>query len=110
MSRLGVRPVQKRPDLRKYVGVCLTCNHWQVDIRPGAISDLGGWLDAMRAIGEAHAAHVGATADPDAALCPGAGGRVKFQGQWAEPPKMGSGKDADGTLALQPLPRWWVTA
>jgi hypothetical protein len=109
MSRLGLAPVNRRPDLRRYVGVCMTCRHWQVDVRSAAISDLGGWLDAMRAIGEAHAAHVGATATPDADRCPGAGGRVKYEGQWVEPPKMKGGNAADGTLALEPLPRWWVT-
>lgn len=108
MSRLSVQGTQHRPDLRRRVGVCMTCNHWQVDIRSGAISDLGGWLEAMKAIGEAHAAHVGASATPDAELCPGAGGRVKFDGQWVEPPKMQSGNEADGTLALVLLPRWWV--
>lgn len=98
----------KRPDLRRYVGVCMTCRHWQVDVRAGAISDLGGWLEAMKAIGEAHAAHIGSTPTPDVEQCPGAGGRVKFGDQWAEPPRMESGKLADGTLALEPLPRWWV--
>jgi hypothetical protein len=107
---MNLAPTQKRPDLRRYVGVCLTCHHWQVDLRGGAISDLGGWLEAMKAIGEAHAAHVGALGtDPDADLCPGAGGRVKFGDRWVDPPKMTSGNDADGTLALHPLPRWWVT-
>ena len=99
----------KRPDLRRHVGVCLTCNHWQVDVRPGAISDLGGWLEAVRAIGEAHSAHVGMSTQPDDEVCPGAGGRVKVLGQWTEPPKMESGDPATGTLALHPLPRWWVT-
>jgi hypothetical protein len=92
-----------RPDLRRYVGVCMTCDHWQVDVRPGAISDLGGWLPAMKAIGEAHSEHVWHE-------CPNGGGRVKFAGQWAEPPRMASGKPADGTLALHPLPRWWVAS
>ena len=109
MSRLGKQGTRKRPDLRRYVGVCLTCNHWQIDVRSGAISDLGGWLEAMKAIGEAHAAHIGASATPDPDTCPGARGRVKYDGQWVEPPKMSSGNAADGTLALQPLPRWWVT-
>jgi hypothetical protein len=108
MSRPGPQGTQQRPDLRRCVGVCLTCNHWQVDVRAGAISDLGGWLEAMRAIGEAHGAHIGASTAPDVEQCPGAGGRVKYEGQWVEPPLMGSGKPADGTLALQPLPRWWV--
>lgn len=108
-TRLGIQGTRKRPDLRRYVGVCLTCRHWQIDVRAGAISDLGGWMEAMRAIGEAHAAHIGSTTQPDAEVCPGAGGRVKYEGQWVEPPKMKSGKDADGTLALEPLPRWWVT-
>jgi hypothetical protein len=34
---------------------------------------------------------------------------VKYEGQWVDPPKMQGGNDADGTLALEPLPRWWVT-
>ncbi len=106
--RLGIQSVSKRPDLRRYVGVCMSCEHWQIDIRPGAISDLGGWLDAMKAIGEAHAAHIGAYPEPDPDLCPGAGGRVKYEGQWVEPPLMQSGKPAEGTLALTPTPRWWV--
>jgi hypothetical protein len=107
-ERLGIAGIANRPNLRKYVGVCMTCNHWQIDVRSGAISDLGGWLEAMKAIGEAHAAHIGAGPTPHAeSLCAGAGGRVKFGEQWVEPPTMKSGKPADGTLALQPLPRWW---
>lgn len=90
-----------RPDIRKHVGVCMTCDHWQVDVRPGAVSDLGGWLAAMKTIGEAHADHIREE-------CVNAGGRVKFQGQWAEPPKMSDGETATGTIALHPLPRWWV--
>lgn len=108
MARLGIQGTRQRPDLRRYVGVCLTCNAWQVDVRPGAISDLGGWQEAMRAIGEAHAAHIGSTRNPDPDQCVGAGGRVKYDGQWVDPPLMKSGKPADGTLALEPLPRWWV--
>ena len=102
MSRLGVAATNQRPDLRRYVGVCMTCHHWQVDVRAGAISDLGGWLQAMKAIGQAHADHIHGE-------CPNAGGRVQFDGQWVEAPVMESGKAADGTLALQPLPRWWVS-
>ena len=102
MSRLGVQPTRQRPDLRRYVAVCMTCRHWQVDVRPGAISDLGGWTEAMRAIGEAHVEHL--------EDCPGAGGRVKFGDRWVEPPTMKSGKVADGTLELRPLPRWWVAS
>ena len=91
-----------RPDLRRYQGVCLSCEHWQVDIRPGAVSDLGGWLPAMQEIARAHAAHL-------ADECPNPGGRIRFEGSWVEPPKMNSGKPAEGTLALEPLPRWWVS-
>lgn len=89
-----------RPDLRRYVGVCLSCQHWQIDVRPGAISDLGGWREAMQAIAWDHSRHL--------LECPGAGGRIKFDGRWVEPPKMQDGKPATGTLALEPLPRWWV--
>lgn len=96
---------QRRPDLRHWFGICLTCHHWQIDVRPGAISDLGGWRDTMKAIGEAHAAHVWGTGEQQ---CPGAGGRIKFGDTWVEAPRMESGKPADGTLALQPFPRWWV--
>lgn len=91
-----------RPDIRRHVGACMSCNHWQVDVRPGAVSDLGGWLAAMRAIGEAYHEHIYNE-------CANAGGRIKFGDQWVEPPKMESGNPADGTLALHPLPRWWVT-
>lgn len=92
----------KRPDLRSHVGVCLACHHWQIDIRIGAISDLGGWVGVMTAIGEAHREHTSRE-------CVNQGGRIKFDGQWVEPPTMPvSGKPADGTLALEPLPRWWA--
>lgn len=102
MTRLGMAPTSRLPDLRRYVAVCMTCNHWQIDVRPGAISDLGGWLESMKAIGEEHVAHL--------EDCPGAGGRVNFAGQWVDPPRMKSGKEATGTMALHPLPRWWVAA
>lgn len=102
MSRLGLKPTGSRPDLRRYVAVCMTCSHWQIDVRPGAISDLGGWVEAMRAIGEEHVVHL--------EDCPGAGGRVKFGDRWVDAPLMKSGRVADGTLALTPVPRWWVAS
>jgi len=102
MTRLGIQPARHRPDLRRYVAVCMTCHHWQVDVRAGAISDLGGWVEAMRAIGGEHAAHM--------EDCPGAGGRVKFGDRWVDAPLMKNGDAADGTVMLQPLPRWWVTS
>ena len=108
-ARLAVEAHRSRPDLRRHVGVCMSCRHWQIDIRPGAIADLGGWQQALREIGEAHAAHVGMSKEPDADICPGAGGRIKYGDQWVEPPLMESGNVADGTLEIQPLPRWWVT-
>lgn len=89
-----------RPDLRQHVALCMSCEHWQVDVRPSSIRDLGGWVGSMKAIALAHHEHL--------SECPGAGGRVKFNGQWVEPPRMQSGKPADGTLAMMPLPRWWV--
>lgn len=89
------------PDVRKYVGVCMACHHWQIDVRAGAVSDLGGAQDAMWALAQAHSEHL-----PD---CPGAGGRIKFNDQWVEPPKMSDGKTATGTMMFQPLPAWWVT-
>ena len=86
----------------------MSCHNWQIDVRPGAISDLGGWLEAMQAIGLAHAAHIGVDSpELDEETCPGAGGRVKFNGQWVEPPRMSDGKPATGMLALEPFPRWW---
>jgi hypothetical protein len=100
--------VSSRPNLRLYQGVCLSCQNWQIDVRPGAISDLGGWREAMQAIAAAHAAHLGVdNPELDGENCPGAGGRVKFNGQWVEPPRMSDGKPASGTLALEPFPRWW---
>ena len=96
-----------RPDLRRYQGVCMSCHNWQIDVRPGAISDLGGWLEAMKAIGLAHAAHIGKSTTPDGETCPGANDRVNLYGRWVEPPRMESGHPAEGTLALEPFPRWW---
>ena len=69
---------QRLPDLRRYVAVCTTCRHWQLDIRPGAISDLGGARDALWAIGLAHSEHIRDD-------CPGAGGRVNLDGRWVLP-------------------------
>ena len=89
-----------RPDLRRSVGVCMTCHHWQVDVRPSAISDMGGWNAAMWAIGEAHLEHL--------SECPGAGGRINFAGRWVDAPKMSGGKPAEGTIGMHPTPAWWV--
>ncbi len=91
----------KAPDIRRYVGVCMACHHWQIDVRPGAVSDLGGSRAALWAIGEAHVDHM--------AECPGAGGRIKFGDQWVEPPRMSDGATASGTIQMEPLPRWWST-
>lgn len=100
MKRLNIQPTRNTPDVRRYVATCMSCEHWQIDVRPGAVSDLGGSQAALMAIAEAHVEHL--------KECPGAGGRVKFNGQWAEPPLMASGKPSDGTLALNLLPVWWV--
>ena len=99
--RLRIPERQGSPDVRRYVGVCMTCRHWQVDVRPGAVSDLGGARPALMAMAQAHADHL-----PD---CPGAGGRVQYEGQWVEPPLMQDGRESSGSLELSPLPRWWVT-
>lgn len=88
------------PDVRRYVGVCMSCRNWQIDVRPGAVSDLGGGQPAFWAVGEASADHL--------RDCPGAGGRVKFGDQWVEPLRMSGGQQADGSLEMQPFPRWWV--
>lgn len=90
----------KAVDLRRYVGICMTCEHWQIDVRPGAISDLGGWREVLQTCAREQAAHL--------TDCPGAGGRVKFEGRWVEPIKMANGNPATGSLAFHPLPRWWV--
>lgn len=91
---------RRSPDVRKYVGLCMACEHWQVDVRPGAVSDLGGAQSATWALAQAHSEHI--------ADCPGAGGRVKYQGQWVEAPRMSDGQSATGALMFQPFPRWWV--
>lgn len=88
-------------DIRRYVGVCMSCHHWQIDVRPGAVSDLGGSRPALMAMAEAQAEHL--------KDCPGAGGRVKFGDRWVEPVRMSSGNPADGMLQMEPLPRWWVS-
>lgn len=89
------------PDIRRYVGVCMACHHWQCDVRPGAVSDLGGSQAALMALAEAHNEH--------RADCPNDAGRIRFGGQWVERPDMASGKQADAVLQMEPLPRWWVT-
>ena len=88
------------PPLRNVVAACCGCNHWQADVPPRVIRDLGGDKAALVLLGEAHAAHL--------AECPGEGGRIKVLGQWTERPQMSNGKTADGVVALYPLPRWWV--
>ena len=102
MSRMQIAGTSERPDLRRYQAVCMSCEHWQVDVRAGAISDLGGWMPAMKAVARAHSEHVFNE-------CPNAGGRIKFEGKWVERPTMKSGNEPTGVLALQPFPRWWVT-
>lgn len=92
----------KRPDLRRCVVVCLACWHWQADVRAGALSDVGGWLETMKALAWAHAEHI------HAGECVGAGGRVKYQGQWVEPPPFEDGTRPTGVLGFVPLPAWWV--
>lgn len=88
-------------DLCQFIGVCLGCGHWQVDISPRGRSEHGGQNAAMHAVCDAHFEH---TAD-----CPGGTeGRVLFNGQWVERPKMSDGADPTGVVAFQPLPRWWV--
>lgn len=101
MRELKTSPPPRTPDIRRYIGVCMACHHWQVDVRPGAVSDLGGAQPALMAIAQAHVEHLDD--------CPAGAGRVKFGDTWVEPPRMESGRRADGTLEMQPFPRWWVT-
>lgn len=100
MKRLRVDPTRRTPDIRRYVGVCMTCRHWQIDVRPGGVSDLGGARPTHMAMVEEHRAHL--------TDCPGAGGRVIFEGQWVEAPLM-DGRPVAGAMELNLLPRWWVT-
>ena len=102
MSRLRVADSPLRPDLRRHVLICLGCNHWQIDIRAGAISDLGGWQSALMVLAAEHYQH-------QLNDCVNPAGRVLFEGKWVDPPKMSDGKPANGTLAFSPVPRWWVT-
>ena len=101
-KRLHLRERPGTPDVRRYVGVCMTCRHWQIDVRPAAVSDLGGARLALEAMASAQAEHL-------ATECPGAGGRVSFNGQWVDPPLMKDGQQSTGSLEFNPLPRWWVT-
>ena len=89
------------PDIRRYVGVCMGCHHWQIDVRPAAVSDLGGSRATLMLVAEENAEHL--------KECPGAGGRVRFGDQWVERMRMTNGDPADGMLQMEPLPRWWVT-
>lgn len=79
--------------------VCMGCHHWQVDVSPRAVREIGGLAGFAHAVATAH------TEDHD---CPGAGGRIKVLGQWVERPPMASGAQADAVLGAFPLPRWWV--
>lgn len=101
MARLGIASTPQRPDLRRHVCVCTACNHWQIDVRAGAISDLGGWLPALEAMALEHSLHLNE--------CVNAEGRINVMGKWVEPPLMSDGKPANGTLVFYPVPRWWVT-
>lgn len=99
MTRLRIQE-RPTPDVRRYVGVCMTCRHWQIDVRPGAVSDFGGVQPALMVIAQEHADHL--------AECPGSGGRVQYNGQWVDPPLMQDGRESSGSLEFNPLPRWWV--
>lgn len=88
------------PDARRYIAVCMACQHWQCDIRPGAVSDLGGSHPALMAVAQAHVGHL--------ADCVGADGRIKVGDQWVERPSLSDGKTADGVMEMHPFPPWWV--
>ncbi len=90
------------PDASAVALVCMSCEHWQCDMHPRAIPQLGGRRAALMALAQVAADEHG----PDS--CPGAGDRVKFRGQWVEKPNMDSGEKPTGMLAAYPLPRWWV--
>lgn len=89
------------PDIRKVVASCSRCHHWQIDVRPGAVSDLGGAQEAFMAIAYAHLDHL-----PE---CPaGDEGRIRVNGVWVDPPKMSDGAPATAALEMQHVPPWWV--
>ena len=94
---------RRKMDVCRFVGVCMGCEHWQVDVTARARSEHGGQDAAMWAVAEAHNEHVQTE-------CPrGTEGRVLFNGQWVEPIKMGDGTTATASMAMHPLPRWWVS-
>lgn len=41
--------------------------------------------------------------------CPGGlNSRIKFNGKWVDQPVLSDGRQADGSMAVYALPRWWV--
>ena len=89
-------------DVCQAVAICMGCERWQIDATPRGRSDHGGQNAVTWAMAEAHNEHARNE-------CPrGTEGRVLFNGQWAEPPKMADGKPATAAMAFHPLPRWWV--
>lgn len=90
------------PDPTTVALVCMSCEHWQADVHPRAVSDFGGRKEVLRALAGVAAEEHGE------GKCPGAGERVKFNGQWVTKPNMSDGTKPTGMLGAHPLPRWWV--
>lgn len=79
---------------------------WQAetltDLHPRGISDHGGGNAALMAAAQEHVNHLNDE-------CPGGlNSRIKFNGKWVDQPVLSDGRQADGSMAVYALPRWWV--
>lgn len=90
------------PAARDAVLVCMSCQNWQIDMHPRGISDHGGGNAALMAAAQEHVQHLNDE-------CPGGlNSRIKFHGKWVDQPVLSDGRQADGSMAVYALPRWWV--
>ncbi len=80
----------------------MSCQNWQIDLHPRGISDHGGGNAALMAAAQEHVQHLNDE-------CPGGlNSRIKFNGKWVDQPVLSDGRQADGSMAVYALPRWWV--
>jgi hypothetical protein len=99
--------VNRPPRLDAAVMVCAGCWAWQCDITRRAVVEADDPADLVWAVADLSRRHIFGIEEE---ACPnGPGARVRLPGgQWVDAPTMEDGSPATGTMAVVPLPAWWV--
>lgn len=99
--------MSRPPDVTRYVYLCLVCP-WSVQLGPRARSELGGAIEAYRAVAEVAQEHYAADHPSWRPSDRYGGDDVEFGEQLLPGEPVHKLSEASGAVMAQRLPRWWV--